>query len=449
MNTYTVSDLLNQKITCECGKEHSTKVQHVIIEENAIRHVPELMREHGYKKAFIICDANTWEAAGEEVEKTVKAAGLDAVTCVLESRELVPDEYAVGYLMMHFDPGCDLVIGVGTGVLNDTSKFLSKQLGREYFIVATAPSMDGFASTGAALISSNLKTTYEAHVPQAIIGPVEILAQAPMDMISAGLADILGKYTCLIDWNLARIVNGEYYCPWLEGLVRSSIKKVMDNAPKVKDRDHTAIANIMEALVITGIAMEFAGNSRPASGAEHHLSHYWEMQFLFEGRKAVLHGTKVGIGTIAITYAYNKLKDLDIDFDAAIANVDSYDFDAWCSYMKKVYGVSADSVIKLEQKVQKNGAAGRIKRIQSVAANWEAIRQLISDLIPTVAQMEQTLGSLGGAVRPSQVEIPQDMFYNSVCVAKEVRDRYTILQMLWDLGLIEGFAQEMTEYMYQ
>ena len=154
MNTYTVSDLLNQKITCECGKEHSTKVQHVIIEENAIRHVPELMREHGYKKAFIICDANTWEAAGEEVEKTVKAAGLDAVTCVLESRELVPDEYAVGYLMMHFDPGCDLVIGVGTGVLNDTSKFLSKQLGREYFIVATAPSMDGFASTGAALIST-------------------------------------------------------------------------------------------------------------------------------------------------------------------------------------------------------------------------------------------------------------------------------------------------------
>lgn len=448
MKSYELSDLLNQTIVCDCGKEHSSKVQHVVIEEKAIKRVPELMSAHGYRKAFIICDANTWEAAGQEVEETVKAAGLGAVSCVLESRELVPDEYAVGYLMMNFDPSCDMVIGVGTGVLNDTSKFFSKQLGREYFIVATAPSMDGFASTGAALISSNLKTTYEAHVPQAIIGPVEILAQAPMEMISAGLADIMGKYTCLIDWNMARIVNGEYYCEWLEKLVRSSIKKVMDNAPHVKDRDHTAIANIMEALVVTGIAMEYAGNSRPASGAEHHLSHYWEMQFLFEGRKAVLHGTKVGIGTIAITYAYNKLKDMNIDFAAAKANVADYDFDAWCEYMKKAYGVSADSVIKLEKKVQKNGAEGRLRRINAVEEHWAEMRALIAELIPTVAQMEETLGGLGGAIRPAQVGIPQEMFYNSVCTAKEVRDRYTILQMLWDLGLIEDFAKEMTEYMY-
>lgn len=448
MNTYELSDLLNRKIVCDCGKEHSSKVQHVVIEEKAIRRVPELMKAHGYQKAFIICDANTWEAAGQEVEETVKAAGLGAVSCVLESRELVPDEYAVGYLMMNFDPGCDLVIGVGTGVLNDTSKYFSKQLGREYFIVATAPSMDGFASTGAALISSNLKTTYEAHVPQAIIGPVEILAKAPMDMISAGLADIMGKYTCLIDWNMARIVNGEYYCEWLEKLVRSSIKKVMDNAPRVKDRDHTAIANIMEALVVTGIAMEFAGNSRPASGAEHHLSHYWEMQFLFEGRKAVLHGTKVGIGTIAITYAYNKLKDLVIDFAAAKANAENYDFDAWCEYMKKAYGVSADSVIKLEKKVQKNGTEGRLRRIHQVETHWSEIKELITNLIPTVTQMEETLESLGGAIRPSHVDIPREMFYNSVLTAKEVRDRYTILQMLWDLGLIEEFAKEMTDYMY-
>lgn len=448
MNSYELSDLLNKTIVCECGKEHSSKVEHVVIEEKAIKRVPELMNVYGYKKAFIVCDANTWEAAGQEVEETVKAAGLGAVTCVLESRELVPDEYAVGYLFMNFDPTCDVVIGVGTGVLNDTSKFFSYQMKMKYFIVATAPSMDGFASTGAALISSNLKTTYNAHVPQAIIGPVEILAEAPMDMISAGLADILGKYTCLIDWNMARIVNGEYYCAWIEGLVRSSIKKVMANAPHVKDRDHTAIANIMEALVVTGIAMEYAGNSRPASGAEHHLSHYWEMQFLFEGRKAVLHGTKVGIGTIAITYAYNKLKDMDIDFAAAKENAANYDFDAWCELMKKTYGVSADSVIKLEKKVQKNGAEGRLRRISQVEAHWSEMKALITELIPTVAQMEETLGSLGGAIRPSQVDIPKEMFYNSVCVAKEVRDRYTILQLLWDMGLEKEFAEELTQYMY-
>jgi len=449
MTNYKLSDLLTQKISCTCGKVHNTGVEHVVIEEHAISHIPTLMNTYGYKKAFIISDLNTWEAAGEQVLNTIKTSGLDAFSCILNSRELVPDESALGYLMMNFDRSCDVVIGVGTGVLNDISKYFSFQLNMNYFIVATAPSMDGFASTGAALISSNLKTTYNAHVPKAIIGPVEILAEAPMDMISAGLADILGKYTCLIDWNLSRIVNGEYYCEWLEALVRSSIQKVMDNAPLVKDRDHIAIANIMEALVITGIAMEFAGNSRPASGAEHHLSHYWEMQFLFECRKAVLHGTKVGIGTIAITYAYNKLKDLEIDFDAAKANVANYDFDAWCDYMKKVYGVSADSVIKLEKKVEKNGQDGRMKRINAVETHWAEIKALITRLIPTVAQMEETLERLGGATRPSHVEISKEMFFDSVCVAKEVRDRYTILQLLWDLGLIETFAEELTEYLYK
>lgn len=449
MTNYKLSDLLTPKNICSCGKVHNTGVEHVFIKENAISRIPALMNGYGYKKAFIISDLNTWEVAGEQVLNTIKASDLDAVSCILNSRELVPDESTLGYLMMNFDRSCDIVIGVGTGVLNDTSKYFSFQLHMDYFIVATAPSMDGFASTGAALISSNLKTTYNAHVPKAIIGPVEILAEAPMDMISAGLADILGKYTCLIDWNLSRIVNGEYYCEWLENLVRSSIQKVMENAPLVRDRDHTAIANIMEALVITGIAMEFACNSRPASGAEHHLSHYWEMQFLFEGRKAVLHGTKVGIGTIAITYAYNKLKDLTIDFKAAKATVSDYNFDAWCDYMKTAYGVSADSVIKLEKKVKKNGPEGRMRRIIAVETHWEEIKSLITRLIPTVARMEETLGRLGGATRPSHVEIPKEMFYDSICVAKEVRDRYTILQLLWDLGLIEAFAKEMTDYMYK
>ena len=178
------------------------------------------------------------------------------------------------------------------------------------------------------------------------------------------------------------------------------------------------------------------------------MSHYWEMQYLFEGRKAFLHGTKVGIGTIAITYAYNKLKDMDIDFAAAKANIANYDFDAWSEYMKSVYGVSADSVIKLEKKVQKNGAEGRLRRINAVEANWAEIKALIAKLIPTVAQMEETLGSLGGAIRPSHVDIPREMFYNSVCVAKEVRDRYTILQLLWDLGLEKEFAEELSNYFY-
>lgn len=63
----------------------------------------------------------------------------------------------------------------------------------------------------------------------------------------------------------------------------------------------------MEALVLTGASMSYAGNSRPASGAEHHISHFWEMVFLFKGKEAVLHGTKVGISTVAVAKLHELL----------------------------------------------------------------------------------------------------------------------------------------------
>ena len=448
MSTYSVNDLLNKTVSCSCGRIHSSKVEHVVIKEGAIDCVPELMAQHGYKKAYIICDLNTWEAAAERVDAAIRKAGLQTLVCTLQSRELVPDEACLGSVAMHYDPTCDVIIGVGTGVINDTGKFFSHRLKMPYFIVATAPSMDGFASTGAALISENLKTTFDSHVPQAIIGPVEVLANAPMDMISAGLADILGKFTCLIDWNIAREVNGEYYCAYIEELIRASLKKVMDNAPFVKNRDHAAIANIMEALVVTGIAMEYAGNSRHASGAEHHLSHYWEMQYQALGRKAVLHGTKVGIGTVAITWLYNKLKDTNVDF-AKVRENTAFDFEAWSEKMTRAYGVSAPGVIALERKAQKNSPEGRLARLQLAEEKWDKLQKLMAEMIPGVQTMEQTLGELGGAIRPSHVDIPKDMFFDSVRYAKEVRDRYTVLQLIWDLGLMEDFARELTEYMYQ
>ena len=167
----------------------------------------------------------------------------------------------------------DVILTIGTGTLNDLGKFVSYKLGIASIIVATAPSMDGFASNGSALIVDNLKTTFEVDVPKAIIGDVNILKESPMEMILAGFGDIVGKYSALNDWQLGKIINKEYYCDVTIKMVNNSIKKCMDNSEGMVNRDETAIKNLMEALVLTGIAMSFVGNSRPASGSELSLIH--------------------------------------------------------------------------------------------------------------------------------------------------------------------------------
>lgn len=439
---FTIEDYLHHTFSCECGRSHHTDVEKILISQGALERVPEAVEELGYHHVFLVSDYNTYQAAGERVEKLLRDRNQACTSYVIPRKIVVSDEHTLGELLVHFNPECDLIIGVGTGTINDMCKFLSYQMKMEYMIIASAPSMDGFASVGAALIVNNLKTTYNAHVPKAIIGDVDILAKAPMNMIAAGVADILGKYTCLCDWHLSNLVNGEYFCPVIERMVRYSLKKMMEQVKNLKERTPETIQTVMESLVLTGIAMSFVGNSRPASGCEHHMSHYWEMKFLFEGRPAVLHGTKVGVGTMTAIRLYQKFMESEIDYEEAVRRAEAFDFAEWSENMKRTYGAAADGVIANEKTEQKNDPEEVKKRLVVIREKMGDIRRTVSDLVPKEAFVKGILEDLDAPVNPLELGIDCGMVSDSIEVAKEVRDRYTLLQLLWDLGILKTAAEE-------
>ena len=254
--------ILEKEMHCSCGRVHSTDLKAVDIGRGALERLPELLLGLGFHKAYIAADVNTWEAAGKKAAAILASRGFAFESFVLPDPELVPDEAAVGALLLHMPQDADMVLAVGSGTINDLCK--------------------------AALIVDHVKVTYEAQGPAAVLADTEILAQAPMEMITAGLGDMLGKYTCLLDWKLAHIITGEYYCEHVEGMVRTALRTILSQSSRIRERDPEVIGAITEALVLTGIAMKFVGNSRPASGCEHHMSHFWEMLFLMHGKKAVL-----------------------------------------------------------------------------------------------------------------------------------------------------------------
>ncbi len=443
-NCRSISDYLGRGFRCSCGHFHRSALERVQVGPDAMKGLGELVREKGFSHVFLVADPNTWEAAGELARDVLREAGAACVCKILPSREPVPDETSLGSLLMAVPAGTDLVVAVGTGTINDCCKFLSFRMGLPYVVVATAPSMDGFASVGAALITDNLKTTYDAHVPLAIFADTGILSKAPMEMIAAGVGDILGKYTCLCDWQMAHIICGEYHCPQVEEMVRRSIRQVRDNLAGIPQRDPEAIQSVTEALILTGIAMSFVGNSRPASGCEHHLSHYWEMQFLFQGRKPVLHGAKVGVGTVLALRMYESLMAEEPDFSRALEEADRFDAAAWEEEMRRLYGPAADGVIRLERRTGKNAPAGRRERLEVIRARWEDIRGTAKKLLPPSEEVEELLRSLGAPVSPLDVGVDREMTRDAIVAAKEVRNRYTLLQLLWDLGLSQEMAEKMT-----
>jgi len=316
-------------------------------------------------------------------------------------------------------------------------------------IIATAPSMDGFSSVGAALIVDNLKTTYEVVPPKAIIADINIVKRAPLNMISAGFGDILGKYSCLCDWELSRMINGEYYCKFVVDLVRNSIKKCTNNIEGIKNGNDTALADLTEGLILTGIAMSFVGNSRPASGSEHHLSHFLEMMFLFRGKEAVLHGTKVGITTIAVLKLYQMLKGQKIDFAASAEKVKHFNKEKWVEQINKIYQAGAPAVLTMEEKSKKNSLEKHKERIEIIKKKWPEMMKVIDKLIPDVTTIEKILKEVEAPINPIEVGIDAETFLNSLIYGKEIRNRYTILQLLWDLGLLEEYSKKVVDYFYK
>lgn len=432
-------DYISKKISCDCGKVHECDMQHVCIEHNAVNVLPEYIKGKDYRNICIIADKKTEKAAGKKVYQVLTDNKISYSKFIFTDSELIPNELAAGKIITHVPNECDLLIGIGTGVINDLCKFIAHMLKINYFIVATAPSMDGYASDVSPLMIDNLKTTYEnMGRPEAIIADTDVLKNAPMHLITAGIGDILGKYICLTDWKLANIVNDEYYCQKLVDIMYSAVDDVAAAADNgIKERNEKAIGSVMEGLVLAGIDMSYSGNSRPASGSEHHMSHYWEMIFIQQGHEGVHHGTKVGVGMIISLLIYNEVyKKLQKTTSFSKAH---FDKEKWEKEIKKVYGPAALGVISLEEKAQKNTDSNVNKRLIAVEKHKQEIMDLIKKL-PSVDKMIERMKKINAPYLPKQIDVSVEMTRNAIIYAKELRNRYGVLQLIFDCGWQEEIA---------
>ena len=302
-----------------CGRVHRITVEKVILSDGAVSALPGELTRKGLCRPYVFADPNTFRAAGERVCGLLAEAGIEYKKQVINDPRPAPDERTLGDAAMHWDPSRDCVIGVGGGVVNDTCKLLAKLTGKPYFYVATAPSMDGYASTSSSMDVNGLKTSVPADPAGVIILDTSVLAEAPAEMILAGIGDMAAKYISLCEWKIATVITGEYYCPEVAGMMASSLKKVIENSSAAVNRDKEAIGSVAEGLVLAGLAMTCAGVSRPASGMEHYISHIRDMRGLSYGTRTDLHGIQCGFAVLPCLRAYEKLRRARPDRDAAIA----------------------------------------------------------------------------------------------------------------------------------
>lgn len=333
---------------CVCGKTHNFSSK-VITGHDILDKIPEVCDEYKAKNTFLLCDKNTYMAAGKKVIEALKNTGKRVTEYIYNGDKVVPDETAVGRAILNFDLNCDVIIGVGSGVINDIGKIVANVANKPYFIVATAPSMDGYAAASSSMERDGVKTTVKSKAPDVIIGDLNVLKNAPIKMFLSGLGDMLAKYVALCEWNISKIIVDEYYCDEIDTLVRIALNKCVKNADKLISRDQEAVQAVFEGLIISGAAMEYAGISRPASGIEHYISHIIDMRSVALGKPSETHGIQCAIGTLYALKLYERLIMVTPNKEKAIEFAKNYDYFAHAEFLKTFLGKSAQTLIALEE----------------------------------------------------------------------------------------------------
>ena len=320
---------------CGCGMDHRCGIHDIRIGSGLVTQVGEILRENGFpRRLLLIGDRDTLAAAagieesltGFEVTRhcydTLRVATMDDVRLVEDYLDRV-----------------DAVVAVGAGSIHDPSRLACARRNKPLCLFATAPSMDGFASYNAPIVDGGFKTTHAAKCPEVIIADTKILAAAPKALKSAGFGDMISKYIALIDWQVSHLVTGEAYCPRVAELTRTAADRLMTMAGRVTLEDEETAAAVLESLLMTGIAMSFTRTSRPGSGTEHILAHYWECIELLEGKIPNFHGEDVGVATLLTLREYEDLAGRE----TVTAHPEVNDWDA----VYRAYGPLAGDVRKL------------------------------------------------------------------------------------------------------
>ncbi len=329
-------------------------------------------------------------------------------------------------------PESDLIIAVGSGVINDLAKWVAFEKKIPYLVFATAASMNGYASANVAAQVNGLKVLFKARAPEYVFALPSVLESAPAELTTAGLGDALAKPVSSADWKLNELLFGEYFCQYAVDIVAEQEKIYVNNPQGIRDRDPQAIRALFFALCYSGVSMSIAGSSSPASGGEHLLSHTLDMLAHRDGGKHDLHGRQVGVGTILSATLYEKVLSLDVVDWRPLEEFHNEVF--WTSLSDEVRGQYATKLLKAKE---------ALVQLQS-PQRWAQIKQELKKYVRAPHVIKECLRQAGAAHKSEHIGVRDiDEFVRIWSVSHEMRSRFTILDLARLAGVMPELAREL------
>jgi len=383
----------------------------------------------------LVADQNTYAALGEAVEHALGEREFDVNTIVLTGGEIIADEHYIVQVLLQADQKERVYIAVGSGTITDITRFVSHRTKSPFISVPTAPSVDGFTSIGAPLVIGRLKQTLVTQPPVAVFADVPTLCAAPHHLIASGFGDIVGKFTSIADWRLGNLLWDEPYDAAIAHRARQAAQACASHAGGIGKATERGIRCLMDGLIESGFCMLAFGNTNPASGAEHHVSHYWEMKLLWENKPAILHGEKVGVACILIARYYDQIRQMSQRQAAdRLDHTSLPDREQEVGRIRAAYGPIAETLIEEQAPFLDMSGNAYDSLKQKIVDNWSHI-QAVAAAVPSAEELTSVLKTAGAPTDATDLGLSHDEVATAMQMAHYCRNRLTIVKIGRMLGI--------------
>lgn len=411
-------------VTCPaCGRLHDNPIERLSVGPTWLADLCTFLDERSLRTLCVISDATTHDVLGQALGAELRAAGFAVSAHVFDVPHglLADEDSAAAATAALARSEARVAIAVGSGTITDITRYAAHEQGIAFCAVPTAASMDGYASNVAAMQFGGVKVSFSTQAPAGIFADPQVIAAAPSDMTRWGIGDLLGKASALFDWRLGHAITGEPYCPLVEARVLETVEACTANAPAMMAGDAAASRLLLDGLVASGVAMAMQGNSRPASGCEHHLSHFFDLLAFRGMRTHQPHGLQVGYATrFTVALQQASLPGLHDALRRVPGELD----DAALAYLGASPELSKVAADKRAAFAVYHGAWPRPEDARL------AIEASLRDLSGLAARVDAALAALEIPRAPGFADVERDTLEAALRYANRLRNRYTVLDLL-------------------
>jgi len=429
-----------------CGRQHTLPIRKVINEKDALAQLPDIVGElFGTGVSMVlVADENTWEAAGKRAATFLSQSGKASPLVLTprgERRVSALDCY-VGEIRA-CAAAADVIVTAGAGSITDLGKRAADLLGKPVLSIGSAPSNNAYTSNLAALlVDGTVKVTVPCRPPAAVVCDTDVMVNAPLDLIRAGFADSLVKAFANADWRFASMLGlGDPYCSLPLELVSFAESRYVEKGEKIAARDPLSITALVDGLNLGGISMVIIGTSTPASGGEHHISHFLDMTAHRRGPEVfALHGLQVGVGCLVLARLWKRLREMPrAEMERRLLSY-APDHDTHRRTIETLYfPFSGTLPTEYDGKLRAIGVLrSRLREL------WDDIISGPARIPPEPDTLRGWLGSAGCGLTYGELGIDSRIARDAVVCARYIRTRVTVLDIAGELGLLEEVDSFLT-----